>query len=47
MAVAKLLAASAKSGKAPSNTTVNSAIKKDSNLFVDANYRAPLLKYRQ
>jgi len=47
MAVAKLLAASAKSGKAPTAKTVSAAIKNDSNLFVDPNYRAPLLKYRQ
>ena len=47
MTVAKLLAASAKSGKAPSAKTVSAAIKNDSNLFVDPNYRAPLLKYRQ
>jgi len=26
---------------------VSAAIKNDSNLFVDPNYRAPLLKYRQ
>jgi hypothetical protein len=45
--VAKLLAASAKSGKSPSASTVAAAIKKDANLFVDPNYRAPLLKYRQ
>jgi len=47
MAVAKLLAASAKSGKAPTTKAVSAAIKNDSNLFVDPNYRAPLLKYRQ
>jgi len=47
MTVAKLLAASAKSGKAPSAKTVSAAIKNDSNLFVDPNYRAPLFKYRQ
>ena len=45
--VAKMLAASAKSGKSPSASTVTAAIKKDANLFVDPNYRAPLLKYRQ
>jgi hypothetical protein len=42
-----LLGASAKSGKAPTASAVNAAIKNDPNLFVDANYRAPLLKYRQ
>ena len=47
MAIAKLLGASAKSGKAPTASAVNAAIKNDPNLFVDANYRAPLLKYRQ
>jgi hypothetical protein len=47
MTVAKLLGAAAKSGKAPSAKTVSAAIKNDSNLFVDPNYRAPLLKYRQ
>jgi pimeloyl-ACP methyl ester carboxylesterase len=45
--VAKLLAASAKSGKSPSASTVATAIKEDANLFVDPNYRAPLFKYRQ
>jgi pimeloyl-ACP methyl ester carboxylesterase len=45
--VAKLLAAAAKSGKSPSASTVKAAIKKDANLFVDPNYQAPLLKYRQ
>jgi hypothetical protein len=45
--VAKLLAASAKSGKSPSASTVAAAIKKDANLFVDPNYQAPLFKYRQ
>ena len=47
MTVAKLLGAAAKSGKAPTAKTVSAAIKNDSNLFVDPNYRAPLLKYRQ
>ena len=45
--VAKLLTDSAKSGKAPSAKTVAAAIRKDKNLFVDPNYTAPLLKYRQ
>lgn len=45
--IAKLLADAAKSGKAPSAKTVAAAIKKDKNLFVDPNYSAPLLKYRQ
>jgi pimeloyl-ACP methyl ester carboxylesterase len=47
MMVAKMLNDAAKSGKAPSAKTVAAAIKKDKNLFVDPNYTAPLLKYRQ
>jgi pimeloyl-ACP methyl ester carboxylesterase len=47
LTVAKLLTDSAKSGKAPSAKTVAAAIRKDKNLFVDPNYTAPLLKYRQ
>jgi len=47
MMVAKMLGDAAKSGKAPSAKTVAAAIKKDKNLFVDPNYTAPLLKYRQ
>jgi len=42
-----LLTDSAKSGMAPSAKTVAAAIRKDKNLFVDTNYTAPLLKYRQ
>jgi len=45
--IAKLLTDSAKSGKAPSAKTVAAAIKEDKNLFVDPNYTAPLLQYRQ
>jgi len=47
MMVAKMLNDAAKSGKAPSAKTVAAAIRKDKNLFVDPNYTAPLLKYRQ
>ena len=47
MMIAKMLTDSAKSGKAPTAKTVAAAIKKDKNLFVDPNYTAPLLKYRQ
>ena len=47
MMIAKMLTDSAKSGKAPSAKTVATAIRKDKNLFVDPNYTAPLLKYRQ
>jgi pimeloyl-ACP methyl ester carboxylesterase len=47
MMVAKMLGDAAKSGKVPSAKTVAAAIKKDKNLFVDPNYTAPLLKYRQ
>lgn len=45
--IAKLLTDSAKSGKVPTAKAVAAAIKKDKNLFVDRNYTAPLLKYRQ
>jgi hypothetical protein len=47
MLIAKLLTDAAKSGKAPTNKTVLAAIKKQSGLFVDPNYVAPLFKYRQ
>ena len=47
MLVAKLLTDAAKTGKAPTNKTVLAAIKKQSRLFVDPNYVAPLFKYRQ
>lgn len=47
LTIAKLLTDSAKSGKVPSAKAVAAAIKKDKNLFVDPNYTAPLLKYRQ
>jgi pimeloyl-ACP methyl ester carboxylesterase len=47
MLVAKLLTDAAKTGKAPTNKTVLAAIKKQSGLFVDPNYVAPLFKYRQ
>ena len=47
MLVAKLLTDAAKTGKAPTNKSVLSAIKKQPRLFVDPNYVAPLFKYRQ
>lgn len=47
MMVAKMLTNAAKSGKAPTSKVVAAAIKKDKSLFVDPNYSAPLLKYRQ
>ena len=47
LAVAKLAAAAAKSGKLPSNSAVNAAIKNEPNLFVDPNFAPPLLKFRQ
>jgi outer membrane receptor protein involved in Fe transport len=47
IAVAKLAAAAAKSGKLPSMTTAKAAIKNDANLFIDPNFEPPLLKFRQ
>ena len=47
LAVAKLAASAAKTGKLPSSAAVNAAIKKEPNLFVDPNYTPPLLKFRQ
>lgn len=47
MMVAKMLTDAAKSGKTPTSKVVAAAIKKDKSLFVDPNYSAPLLKYRQ
>jgi len=47
LAIAKLAASAAKTGKLPSNTAVKAAIKNEPNLFVDPNFSAPLLKFRQ
>ena len=47
LAVATLAASAAKTGKLPSSSAVNAAIKKEPNLFVDPNFSAPLLKFRQ
>ena len=47
LAIAKLAASAAKTGKLPSNTAVTAAIKNEPNLFVDPNFSAPLLKFRQ
>ncbi len=47
LAVAKLAASAAKTGKLPSSSAVKAAIKKEPNLFVDPNYTPPLLKFRQ
>ncbi len=47
LAVAKLAAAAAKSGKLPSIATANAAIRKDPNLFIDPNFEPPMLKFRQ
>ena len=47
LAVAKLAAAAAKTGKLPSMTTAKAAIKNDANLFIDPNFEPPLLKFRQ
>jgi pimeloyl-ACP methyl ester carboxylesterase len=47
VAVAKLAAAAAKTGKLPSTTAVKAAIKNEPNLFVDPNFAPPLLKFYQ
>jgi pimeloyl-ACP methyl ester carboxylesterase len=47
LAVAKLAAAAAKTGKLPSMTTAKAAIKSDANLFIDPNFEPPMLKFRQ
>ena len=47
LAVAKLAASAAKTGKLPSMTTAKAAIKNDANLFIDPNFEPPLLKFRQ
>jgi pimeloyl-ACP methyl ester carboxylesterase len=47
LAVAKLAAAAAKTGKLPSMTTAKAAIKNDANLFIDPNFEPPMLKFRQ
>ncbi len=47
LAVAKLAASAAKTGRLPSNSAVNAAIKNEPNLFVDPNFAPPLLKFRQ
>jgi hypothetical protein len=47
LAVAKLAASAAKTGKLPSSSAVKVAIKNEPNLFVDSNFTPPLLKFRQ
>ena len=47
LAVAKLAASAAKTGKLPSSAAVTAAIKNEPNLFVDSNFTPPLLKFRQ
>lgn len=47
LAVAKLAASAAKTGKLPSSSAVNAAIKNEPNLFVNPNFAPPLLKFRQ
>ena len=47
LTVAKLGATAAKTGKLPSIAAAKAAIKNDANLFIDANYLPPLLKFRQ
>jgi hypothetical protein len=47
LAVAKLAATAAKTGKLPSSATAKAAIKNEKNLFIDPNFMPPLLKFRQ
>ena len=47
LAVAKLAASAAKTGKIPTTTAVKAAIKNEPNLFVDPNFAPALLKFRQ
>jgi len=47
LAIAKLAASAAKTGKVPSATAVKAAIKNEPNLFVDPNFAPALLKFRQ
>ena len=47
VALAKLAAAAAKTGKLPSTSAVKAAIKNEPNLFVDPNFAPPLLKFYQ
>jgi len=47
LAVAKLAASAAKTGKLPSSSAVNAAIKNEPNLFVNPKFTPPLLKFRQ
>jgi hypothetical protein len=47
LAVATLAASAAKTGRLPSNSAVNAAIKNEPNLFVDPIFAPPLLKFRQ
>ena len=47
LAVAKLAASAAKTGKLPSTSAVKAAIKNEPNLFVNPNFVPPLLKFRQ
>jgi hypothetical protein len=47
LAVARLAATAAKTGKLPSMATANAAIRNDANLFIDPNFEPPLLKFRQ
>ena len=47
LAVAKLAANAAKTGKAPSISAVRAAIKNEPNLFIDPSYKPALLKYNQ
>ena len=47
LAVAKMGATAAKTGKLPSTASAKAAIKNDKSLFIDPNFLPPLLKFRQ
>jgi len=47
LAIAKLAASAAKTGKIPSTTAAKAAIKNEPNLFINPNFAPPLLKFRQ
>lgn len=47
LAVAKMGATAAKTGKLPSTASATAAIKNDKSLFIDPNFLPPLLKFRQ
>jgi pimeloyl-ACP methyl ester carboxylesterase len=47
LAIVKLAASAAKTGKLPSTTAAKAAIKNEPNLFINPNFEPPLLKFRQ